>query len=86
MSKPSVSQMRINGIESKRLYLEQMAEMRKRWARQLKAKELDIRIKEMHGCMRCTKLEQQEEELREREEALKKREEELVSCERELEE
>jgi hypothetical protein len=64
--------MRINGIESKMLYLEQMENMRERQARQLQGKELDIHIKEMHAHMRCTELEQQEEELREREETLKK--------------
>jgi hypothetical protein len=79
MSKPSMSQMRINGIESKRLHLEQMEEMRERWASQLKAKELDIYIKEMHAHMRYTELEQEEEELREREEGQKKREEELMA-------
>jgi hypothetical protein len=50
------------------LYLEQMENMRERQARQLQGKELDIHIKEMHAHMRCTELEQQEEELREREE------------------
>jgi uncharacterized protein (DUF3084 family) len=63
--------------------------MCERWARQLQAKELDIRIKEMHDHMRSTELkeeggEEEEEELREREEALKKREEELAIREREL--
>jgi hypothetical protein len=84
MSKPSVSHMSINRTESKRLYLEQMEEMREIQARQLQGKELDIRIKKMHYHMRGTELEQ--EELREREEALKKREQELLVCERELEE
>jgi hypothetical protein len=87
MSKLSVSQMRINGIESKRLYLVQMQEKRERRARQLEGKELDIRIKEMHAHMRGSELEQQqEEELREREEAHKKREQELLVHEQELEE
>jgi hypothetical protein len=49
MSKSSVSQIRINGIGSKRLYLEQMEDMRERRARQLQGKELDIHIKEMHA-------------------------------------
>jgi hypothetical protein len=49
MSKPSVSQIRINGTRSKRLYLEQMEEMHERRTRQLQGKELDIRIKEMHA-------------------------------------
>jgi hypothetical protein len=56
--------MRINGIETKRLYLEQIEEMHERQARQLQGKELDIRIKEMHAHMRYTELEQEEEELR----------------------
>jgi hypothetical protein len=64
MSKLSVSHMRINGIETKRLYLEQIEEMHERQARQLQGKELDIRIKEMHAHMRYTELEQEEEELR----------------------
>jgi hypothetical protein len=55
MSKSSVSQMRINGIESKMLYLEQMEEMWKRRTRQLEGK--DIHIKEMHAHMRGTELE-----------------------------
>jgi hypothetical protein len=66
--------MRINGTESKRLYLEQMEDMRERRVRQLQGKELDICIKEMHGHMRDIELEQVEEELQECEEALKKRE------------
>jgi uncharacterized protein (DUF3084 family) len=74
MSKPSVSRMRINGTESKRLYFEHIEEMRERRIRQLQGKELDIHIKEMHAHMRGTELEQEEEELREREEALKNRE------------
>jgi hypothetical protein len=50
MSKSSVSQIKINGTGSKRLYLEQMEDMReRRWARQLQGKELDIHIKEMHA-------------------------------------
>jgi hypothetical protein len=49
MSKSSVSQIRINGTGSKRLYLEQMEDMRERRARQLQGKELDIHIKEMHA-------------------------------------
>jgi hypothetical protein len=66
--------MRINGTESKRLYLEQMEDMRERRVRQLQGKELDICIKEMHDHMRDIELEQVEEELQECEEALKKRE------------
>jgi hypothetical protein len=66
--------MRINGTESKRLYLEQMKDMRERQVRQLQGKELDICIKEMHDHMRDIELEQVEEELQECEEALKKRE------------
>jgi hypothetical protein len=76
MEQPPLAQMKIHGIESKREYLQQMEEMRERWARQLEGGELDIRIKEMHAHMRGTKL--KEEELRECEEALKKREEELA--------
>jgi hypothetical protein len=57
--------------------------MHGRRARQLEAREFDIRIKEMHAYMRGTEL-KEEEELREREEALKKGEEELVICEREF--
>jgi hypothetical protein len=49
MSKSSVSQIRINGTGSKRLYLEQMEDMCERRARQLQGKELDIHIKEMHA-------------------------------------
>jgi hypothetical protein len=59
-----------------------MEEMHERRARQLEAREFDIRIKEMHAHMRGTEL-KEEEELRECEEALKKREE-LVICEREF--
>jgi hypothetical protein len=40
-----------------------MEEICERRARQLEVRELDIRIKEMHAHMRCTELEQQEEEL-----------------------
>jgi hypothetical protein len=66
--------MRINGTESKRLYLEQMEDMCERRVRQLQGKELDICIKKMHDHMRDIELEQVEEELQECEEALKKRE------------
>jgi hypothetical protein len=75
--------MKISTIKSKREYLELMEEMRERRARQLEARELDIRIKEVHAHMRGTKLEQEEEESGE---TLKKREEELLARERELEE
>jgi hypothetical protein len=63
-----------------------MEEMHERWARQLKGRELDIRIKEMRAHMRGTELEQEEEEPRECEDALKKREEEVLARERELKE
>jgi ATP-dependent helicase YprA (DUF1998 family) len=79
MKNPSLSQMKIHATESKREYLQQMEEMRERWARQLEGREFDIHIKKMHAHMRDTELkEEEEEELREREEALKKREEELA--------
>jgi hypothetical protein len=79
---PPLWQLQIPATESKRQYLNLMEEMHERRARQLKAREFDIRIKEMHAHMRGTEL-KEEEELREREEALKKREE-LVICEREF--
>jgi hypothetical protein len=84
MKKPPVWQMKIPATESKRVYLEQMEDMRERRARQLEGRELDIRIKEMHALMRGTKLKEEEEELREHEEALKKREEELAIREQEF--
>jgi hypothetical protein len=46
--------MKIPAIESKREYLELMEEMHERQARQLEARELDIRIKEMHTHMRVS--------------------------------
>jgi uncharacterized protein (DUF3084 family) len=84
MEQPSMAQMKIRTTESKREYLQEMEEMCERWVRQLQARELDIRIKEMHAHMIGTELEEKEEEIREREEALKKSEEELVICEQEL--
>jgi hypothetical protein len=63
MEKPPQWQMKIPTRESKREYLELMKEMRERRARQLKGRELDIQIKEMHAHMRGTELEQEEEEL-----------------------
>jgi hypothetical protein len=69
--------MRIYGIESKMLYLEQMEEIHERRDRQVEGKELDISIKGMHAHMRHIELEQEEEELRERKKAFKKREQEL---------
>jgi hypothetical protein len=45
MKKSSVSQMKISGTESKRMYLKQMEKMRERRTRQLEGRELDIRIK-----------------------------------------
>jgi hypothetical protein len=83
MKKPPLWQMKIPATKSKREYLELIEEMRERWDRQLEARELNIRIKEMQAHMRGTELEQ-EEDFREREEALKKREDELLACEREL--
>jgi hypothetical protein len=44
MWKALVSQMKILTTESKRLYLEQIEEIRERRARQLEVKELDIYI------------------------------------------
>jgi hypothetical protein len=64
--------MRIYGIESKMLYLEQMEEIHERRDRQVEGKELDISIKGMHAHMRHIELEQEEEELRERKKAFKK--------------
>jgi hypothetical protein len=77
--------MKIPATESKTEYLKLMEGMRERQARQLEARELDIRIKEMHAHMRGIELEQ-EEDLQRREKALKKREEELLAREQELEE
>jgi hypothetical protein len=74
MEQPSVVQMKITATESKREYLQQMEQMRERRARQLRARELDIHIKEMHAHMRGTELKEEKEELRECE-ALKKSEE-----------
>jgi hypothetical protein len=79
MEQPSVAQMKILAIESKREYLQKMEEMRERRAWQLQARELDIHIKEIHAHMRDTKL--KKEELRESEEALKMREDELAILE-----
>jgi hypothetical protein len=56
MKKSPVSQMKISATESKRVYLEQIEEMRERRARQLEGRELDFRIKEMHAHMRGTRL------------------------------
>jgi hypothetical protein len=61
MEKPPLWQTKILITESKREYLELMEEMRERRARQLEARELDIRIKELHAHMRGTELEQEEE-------------------------
>jgi hypothetical protein len=84
MEKPPLWQTQIPARESKRQYLDLMEEMCRRRARQLEAREFDIRIKEMHAHMRCTELKEEEEELRECEEALKKREEEFAIREREF--
>jgi hypothetical protein len=75
-----VAQMKKPTIESKREYLQQREEMRKRRARQLEGRELDIHIMEMHAHMRGTELkeEEEEEELQKYKEALKNREEELA--------
>jgi hypothetical protein len=81
MEKHPLWQTTIPAKESKRQYLQLMEEMRERWTRQLKGRERDIQIKEMHAHMKGIKLEQQEEEFREREEAIKKREEEALACE-----
>jgi hypothetical protein len=86
MEKPLLWQTKILTTENKREYLELMEEMHERRARQLEAREVYIRIKEMHAHMGGTELEQEEEELQEHEEGLKKREEELLAHERELEE
>jgi hypothetical protein len=56
MKKPLVWQMKILATKSKKTYLEQMEKMHEKRARQLKGKELDIRIKEMHAHMRGSKL------------------------------
>jgi hypothetical protein len=75
MKKPTMWQMKIPVTESKRVYLEQMEEMRERRARQVEGREFHIRIKEMHAHRRGTELKEEEEEFQECEEALKKREE-----------
>jgi hypothetical protein len=84
MEKPPLWQTKIPATESKSQYLELIEEMHERRARQLKGRELDIRIKEMHAHMRGTELKVEEEELQEHEEALEKREEELTIREREF--
>jgi hypothetical protein len=61
MEKPPQWQIKIPATESKRQYLQLMEEMRERRARQVEARELDIRIKEMHAHMRGTELEQEED-------------------------
>jgi hypothetical protein len=66
MKKPLLSQMKIPATESKRVYFKQMEEMRKRRARQLEGRELDICIKEIYGHMTGIEL-KEEEELREHE-------------------
>jgi uncharacterized protein (DUF3084 family) len=79
MEQPLMEHMKIPTTGSKREYLQQMKE-----TRELQARQLDIRTKEMHAYMRGTELKEEEEELREREEALKKREEELAIRKREF--
>ena len=80
----SVSEARIEGSESKEMYLGILEEMRWRRAVKRRAKEMNIRIKEMHCQMREDELKEEEEELQIREEAIKKREQELKSREDQL--